>query len=246
MDSSNLVNASIVTYVSFTFIFFVLKFRFFPENGYAWIVLFLALSCVFQTVQNINLTSLPTMCGKPDIKMALYSTLVPWVLVFTMFTLCIVTLPGWVRVFSNTFGVFAAEAYGLKETLNRIFQKPAQQSTDPALLQMLENIYSDRMALVLELNTDDVTDGEAFIFPSLDQLVKMNIIQGPTADPATKGTYDNLSKELYHTLLLKDNVGYFFWFLLIGIFCILVSTNSLLSSNCTPAIGKKYEQIFKS
>ena len=176
MDSSNLVNASIVTYVSFTFLFFVLKFRFFPENGYAWILIFLAFSCIFQTIQNLNLTSLPNICGKPDVKMALYATLVPWILVFTVFTFCIVTLPGWVRVFSNTFGVFAAEAYGLKEILNKIFQRPAQPGTDPAYLQMLENIYSDRMALVLELELDNVTDdGKTFTFPSLNKLVELKI-----------------------------------------------------------------------
>lgn len=240
MDSSNIVNASIILYISFTFLFFVLKFRFFPQNGYVWIVVFLALSCLFQTVQNISLTSSPNVCGKADIKLAAFSTIIPWILVFTIFTFCLMTLPGWIRVFSNTFGVFAAEAYGIKRIINNIFQKPQQPGTEPAYLQMLENIYSDRMALVVELNIEDVVEGEDFKFPSLQKLVELKIIQDPMVDKKKD------VKDLYYALMLRDNVGFFFWFLLIGIFCILVSTNTLLSSNCNPTVGEKYEQIFKS
>jgi len=240
MDSSNLVNASIIMYVSFTFVFFVLKFRFFPQNGYVWILIFLAVSCVFQTVQNMNLTAQPGVCGKPDLKMALYSTLFPWLIVFGTFTLLMITLPGWTRVFSNTFGLFAAEAYGLKEILNRIFLKPANPGTDYAHMQMIDNIYSDRMALVLELDIENVVEGEKLIFPSFEQLVKMKIVEEPGEEKKED------VKNLYYALLLKDNVGYFFWFLLIGIFCILVSTNTLLSSNCSPDLKKNYGEIFKS
>ena len=248
MSNSNLVNASIIAYISFTFLFFVVKFRFFPKNNIFWILAFLAISCIVQTIQNISLTASPSMCGKPDIKMALYSTVVPWVLVFALFIVAITAIPGWVRVFSNTFGVYAAEAYGLKETLNMIMKKPDQPGTDPAYLQMLENIYSDRMALVLELNIDDVKDGEVFDFPSLNKLVELKIIQGKLGQDG-KPIYDAavipLYKDLYNALLLKENVGYFFWFLLIGIFCILVSTNSLLASTCTPSVMANYGKIFK-
>jgi len=240
MDSSNIVNVSIILYISFTFLFFVLKFRFFPQNNYVWIVVFLAVSCMFQTVQNINLTSSPNVCGKADVKLAIFSTLIPWILVFTIFIFCLMTLPGWIRVFSNTFGIFAAEAYGIKGIINNIFQKPLQPGTEPAYVQMLDNIYSDRMALVVELNIDDVVEGDDFKFPSLQKLVELNIIQNPMVDKKKD------VKDLYYALLLRDNVGFFFWFLLIGIFCILVSTNTLLSSNCNPVVGQKYEQIFKS
>jgi len=105
---------------------------------------------------------------------------------------------------------------------------------------MLDNIYNDRMALVLELNTDDVVEGPEFKFPSFDKLIELKIVQPPEED---KKKY---VKDLYQALLLKDNVGYFFWCLLMGIFCILVSTNTLLASNCTPVVGKNYEEIFKS
>jgi len=238
MNSTNVVNASIVSYISFTFLFFVLKFRYFPKTSYYWILIFLILSCALQVGQNINLTSSPELCGKPDLSLALYSTLIPWILVFTMFTLLLMIAPGWLRVFSNTFGVTAAEAYGIKGHINAILQKPLQPGTDPVLLQMLERIYLDQMSLVIELEIDDVVE-EPFTFPAINKLVEMKIIQ-----PIPPEKLESL-KGLYNSLVLKDTVGFFFWFILIGVFCILVSTMTLISSGCTPRIGSSYDTIFK-
>jgi len=240
MDSTNLVNASIVSYVSFTFLFFVLKFRFFPQTGYMWIVPFLTLSCIMQFIQNLNLSSSPQLCGKPDFKMALYATLVPWLLIFTVFTLFLMVAPGWLRVFSNTFGVSAAEAYGIKNDVVELFQRPGTPINDP-MFQILERIYSDTMALVIELNIEDVTEIKTPTdFPAINKLVEMKII-----NPIPPEKVDVL-KRIHSALLIKDNVGFFFWFLLIGIFCILVSTITLLTSSCTPKIGSSYDSIFNS
>jgi hypothetical protein len=249
MDSSNLVNASIITYVSFTFLFFVLKFRVAPQNNYMWILSFLLVSCIVQLGQNINITSSPDVCGKSDMKMAVYATFIPWILVFTVFTLLMMSSPGWLRVFSNTFGIFAAEAYGIESMINNVIRKPVPgKSTEYDYLKMLENIYSDRMSLVIELNLDDVTgikDGEEFKFPALLKLEELGLIEkiegksGIELEEMTKAR-----KDLYNALLLKDNVGFFFWFLLIGIFCILVSTNTVLSSSCSPKMGSSYDSIF--
>jgi hypothetical protein len=249
MNSSNLVNLSIVTYVSFTFIFFVLKFRFFPANNYYWILLFLMISCLAQMIQNLQITASPELCGTSDFRMAFFATTVPWVLVFTVFTFLIIASPGWLRVFSNTFGVFAAEAYGIQGMIQACLKKPTSLAKgDYEYMKMVENIYSDRMPLVLELNLDDVTDiSNNFVFPALNKLEEMNLIQSlKDAPPQEHENIIKARRELYNALLLKDNVGYFFWFLLIGIFCILVSTNTILSSNCSPKVGKSYDSIFKT
>jgi hypothetical protein len=249
--ASNIVNTSIVMYISFTFLFFIIKYRFFPENGLVWILIFLVISCIFQILQNLSLTSSPSMCGKPDLQMAIYSTVVPWVVIFALFTIAMTAMPGWIRVFSNTFGVFAAEAFGLKETANAVLKKPITDNLDPVYLKMLDNIYTDMMALVLELNIDDVKTGKdpesgdiSITFPALQKLVELKFMQGP--DKEGQYSQEELKHQtaLYKALLLRENVGYFFWFLLIGIFCILVSTNSLLASTCSPNVVAAQTKIF--
>jgi len=242
MDSTNLVNASIVWYLCFTFLFFVLKFKFLPNTGNFWILGFLVGSCILQLSQNVYLTSLPELCGATDVKLAVYSTVIPWVAIFSVFSLFLMFAPGWLRVFSNTFGVAAAEAYGLKETLNELFRKPINPQTDPKMAQLLDNIYTDKMTLVIELNIDDVTyDAQNnLVFPAMKQLEEMKVI-----DPIPLNK-NGLLVDMYTALRVKEDVGYFFWFLLIGIFCILVSTLSLVSSSCTPKVGSAYDAIFSS
>ena len=248
VTSSNLVNVSIITYISFTFLFFVLKFRFFPGNNYYWILLFLMISSMAQFIQNINITDSPDVCGSSDIRIAFQSTFVPWILIFTLFSLLMVSSPGWLRVFSNTFGVFAAEAYGIEKYIQAVMKKPESDTTNYEFLKMIDNIYSDRMSLVVELNLDDVTDvSGVFTFPALQKLEDLKLISPmPTQEGKEKDDIIQARKNLYNALLLKDNVGFFIWFLLIGIFCILVSTNTILSSNCSPKLAKNYSSIFKS
>jgi hypothetical protein len=115
-------------------------------------------------------------------------------------------------------------------------------------LKMIDNIYSDRMSLVVELNLDDVTDvSGVFTFPALQKLEDLKLIAPmPTQEGKEKDEIIQARKDLYSALLLKDNVGFFIWFLLIGIFCILVSTNTILSSNCSPKLAKNYSSIFNT
>jgi len=247
MNSPDLINVSIVTYISFTFLFFVMKFNFMPANKFMLIFVFLLITCVVQLIQNISISASPELCGTADFQMAFKATVIPWVLVFTVFVLFMISSPGWLRVFSNTFGVFAAEAYGIQSHIQAVIAKPLGTPEDYESRKMLEQIYSDRMSLVVELNLDDVIDTkDKFVFPALNELERLKLIEPMPTDPTKIETMLKARKALYKALLLKDNVGLFIWFLLIGIFCILVSTNTLLSSSCSPKVGKSYNSIFNS
>lgn len=102
------------------------------------------------------------------------------------------------------------------------------------------------MSLVVELNLDDVKEDPdgTFNFPALNELEKLGLIEAMPKDDIEKNKAIQARKDLYNALLLKDNVGFFFWFLLIGIFCILISTNTILSSSCSPKVAKSYGSIF--
>ena len=51
--------------------------------------------------------------------------------------------------------------------------------------------------------------------------------------------------KLHEKILLKDTVGQFIWFLLIGSLTVLVSTNTLLNRGCSTKNGD-YNTIFNS
>ena len=238
MDPKNTVNVSLITYISFAFVFFVVKARM-ASGGMKHtiaILIFVFLSGLLQFIINIDLSK--KYCGEVDMKMVVYATFVPWIVIFCGFTLAITTLPGWLRVFSNTLGVFVLKESGLTEIVNALF---ADHPNDNQQVKkdMLGQIYTNQTALIIELDIESVTNTEnGWSFPALNELVSLRIINELT------GARKDLIQQLYEKLLLKNEIGYFCWYILIGIFFILVSTNTLLSSTCTPKKAD-YSSIFK-
>jgi len=239
----NLANTGLVNYISFCFWFFVLKFKYYPENGLVWIMAFVIMSFIIQLIINIHLTSLPELCGKTDINAAMYATVIPWLAIFVLFSVCLGIFPGWTRLFANTFGASAAHLYGLKDTMDKIFTvenrtDAERDQTNFQLLKALDSLYSDRDTLIQELDTSDVFFNEKgeIIWKSFTGTLKMLLL--------TAEIEQSTLKRLYYSLLLKDNVAYFVWFLLIGILSVLVSTNTLMNDGCSTKKGGAFDIIF--
>jgi len=239
----NLANTGLVNYISFCFLFFVLKFKYYPENGMVWILLFLIASFIIQLIINIYLTSLPELCGRTDFNAAIYATIIPWMAIFALFVVCLGIFPGWIRLFSNTFGASAAYLYGLKETMDKIFtvenrSDAERDQTNFQLLKALDSLYADRDTLVNELDTSDVFFNEKgeIVWKSFTGTLKMLML--------TAEIEQSTLKDLYYSLLLKDNVSYFVWFILIGILSVLVSTNTLMNDSCSTNKGGAFDIIF--
>ncbi len=232
MNPSNIVWTTIVTYLSFAFVFFVVKARSAlsgMENMLALFV-FVFLSGMLQWFANIQLYK--RHCGGSDMMTLAYATWIPWLFIFCGFTLAINTFPGWLRVFSNTLGSYILSQSGLSELVTQLYDKhPLYDPSNPGVLSvdMLGQIYTKQADLILELDIENVTkNGDTYSFPALEELVKLNILQNFEADRKP------LVQKVYHKLLLKDEIGYFCWYTLVGTFFILVSTNTLLSSTCSP------------
>jgi len=227
MNPSNVVFATIMTYLSFTFVFFVVKARssLTGMNHVIALLTFIFLSGLLQFFANVGLSK--RHCGEVDLKVVTYATLFPWIFILGGFTLALNTLPGWLRVFSNTFGAFVLRQSGLTDLVVRLYENHvAPEQNQKMAKEMLEQIYTNKSALILELDIEDVTErDDTFSFPALEELVKLNIIKNPEKE---------LKKDVYKKLLLKDEIGYFCWYTLVGTFFILVSTNTLLSATCSP------------
>ena len=262
MNQDNLANTltnnygyvSIVTYLSFCVLFFTVKFVYFPENGGTWILLFLVASFIIQLGCNIDMATNKNVCGKMDGGFAFYHTIIPWLFIFTIASLCLWAFPGWLRVFSNTFGSYAAYAYGLQGVLDEIFTQDSRNSavntaaTDIQLLKTIDSVYSNPNTIINELDSTTMTtmtekSGEAntqkkiMVWESLNRLIDTSIIKTPSQE---------LVQKLYNMSLLKDNVGYFVWYLLLGSLASMVSVNSILSSRCGSTKKSSYDIIFNT
>jgi hypothetical protein len=235
----NIGPASLISYVSFTLIFFIMKNKFgFP--GTSWIWFFLIITGIVQFINNLYITKYPEICGRYNVNSALTATIVPWIFIFGLSCICLVFIPGWLRVFSNTFGVAIATMGGLNVKVNNLFTKPmetteATETTDTrtqspdrnkTISETINLLYANRTKFINEVDISDYSQ-------SADGKITWNSLQNIM--DFMKISLENKNqqmKELYELLVIKEDAGYFAWFILIGSISILVSTNSLLLTTC--------------
>jgi hypothetical protein len=225
---SNIGPTSLISYISFTLIFFIIKNKFkFP--GTSWIWFFLIITGLIQFGNNLYITKYPEICGAYNVSSALTATLIPWICIFGVTCLCLTNIPGWLRVFSNTFGSSVAVMAGMNDVVTKIFLKPTNNSTvaDSDIAEAANLLYSNRNKFINEIDMDFSKNPETnkIEWPTLYGI--LNFMKIP---------YDNKRDEieqLYHMLELKEDAGYFLWMILIGSISVLISTNSLLLSSCS-------------
>jgi hypothetical protein len=229
--TKNIGPTSLVSYVSFTLIFFIIKNNFsFP--GTSWIWAFLVITGFIQFVNNLYITNLPEVCGAYTVNSALVATIVPWITIFGVTCFCLIFIPGWLRVFSNTFGSAIANMAGMNETLSKIFKPRAPTDTsdlNPALQESVAVLYTNIGKFINEIDINDYhEEGETIKWDSLQSV--MTFLRIKSAEIAELPA---LQKKLHKMLKLKEDAGYFMWFILIGSISVLISTNSVLLSSCS-------------
>jgi len=222
--------ALIVYFLLLTFCFFVKRMTMTHEkiNGPLIILFFLA-SGLVQFVTNLGLTAQPQLCGVRDTQSAFISTLIPWLFVFGISCLSLIYIPGWLRIFSNTIGhSFVKNVCNLDDTINAIFTKRKDDnSEDITMITGAVNLlYANRSHFINEINLDYKLENDIVSWPSLDKVLEfMNIV-------FTSDEKQSLYINLYKTLIIKEDVGYFLWLWLIGSITVLISTNTLLLNSC--------------
>lgn len=231
----NIGPTSLVSYISFTLLFFILKNQFkFP--GTTWIWMFLLISGIIQFINNLYLTHLPEICGSYNVNSALSATIVPWLSIFAVTCFCLIFIPGWLRVFSNTFGAGIANMAGMQEVVGKLFVGNPN-SSDGEMKETIALLYTNIGRFVNEINLDyqEMKKEDGSVDRNGDGSPKMKwesldaVMRVMSIDPSGK---DALKNDLYKMLVLKEDAGYFMWFILIGSISVLISTNSLLLTTC--------------
>jgi hypothetical protein len=273
---SDLGASSVYTYVTFTLLFFIAKFHYFPEDNFYWVIVFFVLSFFIQFINNVYLTARPELCGKAQNKVALYATFMPWTFVFGLTILCILSFPGWLRVFSNTFGLTAAQMNGSTNTLYSIFNGQAKNAANQAashqgsvnieLMKAIDSVYNDPSVILNELDShsakkiilDNIESVNRFfqdptnvqLYPGVDRtLLPVVLLEWASLNKLVpniipvRPSQENVRK-LHDVVMLKENVGYFVWFILVGSLSVLISTNTLLATGCGDNPGATYDIVF--
>lgn len=174
---------------------------------------------IFSYFTNISATENKLICGYKNHKIAFYSTIIPFVLIYSIGIFIISIFPGWVRCFSNTFGTAILAFCGLESSVVDLLSPPAITTGNS-----IHKLYKNNPKILLaELELND--EGK---FPDglLENLISSEI-------------NEDKEKVVKQYIYCKESIGEGIWYYLLGIITILVSYNTILAENCNAFTIKK-------
>lgn len=184
---------------------------------------FIFFSVTFITQLALNYSTDAVICKEPNGFNTFLNTLLPWVFILALGQLFITIFPGWLRIFSNTIGMYIAyEKY--EEDINKILVSSTsalQGSTNEDKALLLEALNKPKMILN-EIDIIGKTDEEINkLYERLTGMFKELF----KSDNETKNHILEIIKH-------KNMIGYTLWHVLLGVIAVMVSTNSTIASNC--------------
>ena len=133
------------------------------KSDFGILIVFSLFLFFFIFVNNLVLKKNKIICGSKNQNIAFFSTLFPFVFIYVIGVIIITILPGWVRSFSNTFGLSVAKLCGMTTLTDYLFSNKNKMFTinqkegDYEFRKMVEKVYEDPDTLLNELSLDDIT-----------------------------------------------------------------------------------------
>jgi hypothetical protein len=233
------------------FIFVILKcildFNVLKMHTYSiyFVFLFSVLFFIYLFAQNMIMTKDSLVCGKENTRLGFYATVFPYVFIYMLGMMIVHLFPGWLRSFSNTFGLTVVRMCGYDITVSEIFK---QRSNEPANAtassatgktgeQIIDQLYNDPDVFINELDLNQVqfvgTNNDEIQWDSLYRL-KEELKNDMVLDNQKK-------KDLIGYLNIKDTVATYIWVGMLSTLTILVAQNRLLAENCTSKVENTTE-----
>lgn len=233
------------------FIFVILKcildFNVLKMHTYSiyFVFLFSVFFFIYLFAQNMIMTKDSLVCGKENTRLGFYATVFPYVFIYMLGMMIVHLFPGWLRSFSNTFGLTVVRMCGYDITVSEIFKQRSNETTNANTSsatgktgkQIIDQLYNDPDVFINELDLKQVkfgvTDNDEIQWGTLDRL-KEELEQDIVLD-------DQKKKDLIGYLNIKDTVATYIWVGMLSTLTILVAQNRLLAENCTSKVENTTE-----
>jgi len=176
---------------------------------------------------SINYTNESYICGEQNTFTAFNATTFPFVFIYILGIILIHFFPGWMRSFSNTFGLTIVRMCGYNETVQKYIEKIKEngiKSSNSASINKntIELIYNDPDTLINEFDyPDNITNWNEF-----DSTIN-------SSDDSIELKYEFIAY-----MLMKDTISRYIWAFLLASVSALVTQNMLLSENCSKTVEK--------
>ena len=209
-----------IFFMIISIIFFIFCYRI-PGNK-TLIYMFFLTTFVAQWGLNAATTVNPLICGELNIPNALIYTIIPWILILGVGNLFMYNFSGWIRVFSNTFGMWFSFKLLSNPTIDKT-KLPAGDGLTAQYTKLYQEILDNPQTIINEINILDKKEED--ILPLIQSYGKIN-------PEIFTDTNDNNNK-IMNIIKYKNKIGILIWNVLFGLIASMVSTNSLLNSGCS-------------
>jgi hypothetical protein len=242
MDLTELNNIglrNLTVYIAYS-VGYIIALKFLKEE-YLFPIFFFGL---FIIILGLNFATANHICKTPNHFNTFLNTLLPLVFILGLGKVFLIIFPGWLRIFSNTVGMgIAYEAYSdrfnnLRNDTKKQFQQastataaptgglpsttPSTKSTiDPKNVSILLEVLEKPKKILNEIDIIGKTDIE--IGNMYDNT--LTLIHGQIFTPSMK-------EPIIEILKNKNKIGYGIWYILLGFITVMISTDSLVNSNC--------------
>jgi Na+/serine symporter len=218
-DLNNIGLRNMIIYFSFCIVYILMVYKMGTEFSAYQFAMFFSFTFIIQLALNYSTDSI--ICKTPNGFNTFLNTFIPWIFILGLGQLFITIFPGWLRIFSNTIGMYIAyEKYA--DDINRILANSTQEvknSTSEGKAILLEALNKPKMIL----NEVDIIGKEPAEIDTMYE--RLTVMFKELFKPDAKDKIIDIIKH-------KNMIGYTIWHILLGVITVMVSTNSTITSNC--------------
>lgn len=241
------MEAVLQTYWWILFIFVVFKCIFdyneptLFQHRYIILMLFSVVFFIFLFSYNVTYTKQPYVCGTQNVSLAFYATIFPYIFIYMLGIMIITVFPGWLRSFSNTFGLTIVRFCGYEKTIAE-FQnlrkkddanRPNKDEKDKQTINAINNIFNDPSVFINELEYPNIKENKLDIENWFDfNNVMKNIIVNETETLNKK----DVATDIVKYMSIKDTISTYIWVGLLSTITILVGQNRLIGETCNAPV----------
>ena len=167
------------------------------------------------------------------------STLMPWLIVFSLLYFILELFDGWVKPFSNTIGYSIVNMLGLKSLLNKILSDGPTAAGEPGIATVIREINTNKTMFINELDhkLNYTEDGQNIGFQAfMENMKKSDLLKSTIISGNINKNEDII--ELFKLVNIKFMIGKLVWYLLAGSLVASISYNYIINIKCETSLRK--------
>tara|TARA_B110000261_G_scaffold164384_1_gene213677 strand:- start:1327 stop:2439 length:1113 start_codon:yes stop_codon:yes gene_type:complete len=170
------------------------------------------------------------------------STLMPWLIVFSLLYFILEFFDGWVKPFSNTIGYSIVNMLGLKSKLNKILSDGPTTvgiKVDHGIATVIREINTNKTMFINELDhkLTYTEDGQDIGFQAfMENMKKSALLKHDIISGEINKNKDII--ELFKLVNIKFMIGKLVWYLLAGSLVASISYNYIINIKCETSLRK--------